>query len=139
MPSGSSEMPLQLNPWENHALDVRSITSPLNLGASISESAILTLCDQYQFPSQPASHVGGGNSPPPWVQLQDSVIYPGIYSASGLDVMGILVRIPLLFSFLFLFPLGRVAIFEVAPLFLTLFLIGLQLLAPTCVSTKSLH
>ncbi|KAM0480904.1 hypothetical protein ACHAPX_003792 [Trichoderma viride] len=68
-PSGSSEMPLQLNPWEDHALD-------------------------YQFPSQPASHVGGSNSSPaPWVQLQDSVIYPGIYSASGLDVMGILLRL----------------------------------------------
>ncbi|PNP40836.1 hypothetical protein TGAMA5MH_07276 [Trichoderma gamsii] len=68
VPSGSSEMPLQLNPWENHALD-------------------------YQFPSQPASHVGASNSSPAWVQLQDSVIYPGIYSASGLDVMGILLRL----------------------------------------------
>ncbi|EHK44161.1 uncharacterized protein TrAtP1_008657 [Trichoderma atroviride] len=69
VPSGSSKLPLQLNPWENHALD-------------------------YQFPSPPDSHVGGGNSSPAaWKQLQDSVIYPGIYSASGLDVMGILLRL----------------------------------------------
>lgn len=115
VPSGSSEMPLQLNPWENHALDVSSISSPLNLGASFSESSILILCNQYQFPSQPASSVGGSNSFPPWVQLQDSVIYPGIYSASGLDVMGILVRTPPLFYFLLLFPLGCVPFLKEHP------------------------
>lgn len=43
VPSGSSEMPLQLNTWENHALDVRPVSSPLELGAIISESPMLTL------------------------------------------------------------------------------------------------
>jgi hypothetical protein len=43
IPSRPSEIPLQLNTWESHALDVRSISSPLNLGANNSESPILTL------------------------------------------------------------------------------------------------
>ncbi|KAL7924819.1 putative PAS-domain protein envoy [Trichoderma austrokoningii] len=69
-PPGSSEMPLQLNPWESHALD-------------------------YEFPSQPASRAesSSNSSTAAWIQLPDPIIYPGIYSASGIDVMGILLRL----------------------------------------------
>ncbi|KAL7951690.1 putative PAS domain protein envoy [Trichoderma barbatum] len=67
--SGSSGLPLQLNPWEDQALN-------------------------YEFPSQPPAHVGSDNTTvPTWIQLQDPIIYPGIYSASGIDVMGILLRV----------------------------------------------
>ncbi|UKZ50035.1 hypothetical protein TrVGV298_004290 [Trichoderma virens] len=67
--SGSSGLPLQLNPWEDHALN-------------------------YEFPSQPAAQAGSDNATvPAWIQLQDPIIYPGIYSASGIDVMGILLRV----------------------------------------------
>ncbi|KAL6897191.1 putative PAS-domain protein envoy [Trichoderma evansii] len=69
MPSGSSGLPLQLNTWEDHALD-------------------------YEFPTPPATHVGSSNnSPAAWIQLPDPMIYPGIYSASGIDVMGILLQL----------------------------------------------
>ncbi|KAH8127195.1 hypothetical protein FP744_10007479 [Trichoderma asperellum] len=69
IPSGPSGLPLQLNPWEDHALD-------------------------YEFPTQPTTHVGGNNSSSAtWIQLPDPIIYPGIYSASGIDVMGILLRL----------------------------------------------
>ncbi|KAL6875146.1 glycoside hydrolase family 15, cellulose signaling associated protein envoy [Trichoderma novae-zelandiae] len=76
VPSGSSDLPLQLNPWEEQALN-------------------------YGFPSQPPAQgqAGGSNNNntatnvPAWIQLPDPVIYPGIYSASGIDVMGILLRV----------------------------------------------
>ncbi|KAL7910724.1 putative PAS domain protein envoy [Trichoderma velutinum] len=67
--SGSSGLPLQLNPWEDQALN-------------------------YEFPSQSATHAGNDNTAvPAWIQLQDPIIYPGIYSASGIDVMGVLLRV----------------------------------------------
>ncbi|EGR45219.1 glycoside hydrolase family 15, cellulose signaling associated protein envoy [Trichoderma reesei QM6a] len=72
--SGSSDLPLQLNPWEAQALN-------------------------YGFPQEPSTngHAGSNsnnnNNTPAWIQLPDPIIYPGIYSASGIDVMGILLRI----------------------------------------------
>ncbi|KAL7938637.1 putative PAS domain protein envoy [Trichoderma chlorosporum] len=67
--SGSSGLPLQMNPWEDQALN-------------------------YEFPSQSAAHAGSDNTTgPTWIQLPDPIIYPGIYSASGIDVMGILLRV----------------------------------------------
>lgn len=54
---------------------------------------INSLCNQYGFPSQSATPAGNDNTAvPAWIQLQDPIIYPGIYSASGIDVMGVLVR-----------------------------------------------
>ncbi|PTB69061.1 glycoside hydrolase family 15, cellulose signaling associated protein envoy [Trichoderma citrinoviride] len=72
--SGSSDLPLQLNPWEDQALN-------------------------YGFPQQPPAHSqaennnNNNNNAPAWIQLPDPIIYPGIYSASGFDVMGILLRV----------------------------------------------
>ena len=71
-----------------YVLDSLLCRGPLRL------EPILTLpCNQYEFPSQPAAHAGSENTTGrAWIQLQDPIIYPGIYSASGIDVMGILVR-----------------------------------------------
>lgn len=93
MASGSSGLPLQLNTWEDHALDVCSLISfaaePMQTKPTINP-----LCNQYQFPAQPAAPVESENTTASsWIRLQDPVIYPGIYSSSGVDVMGILVRI----------------------------------------------
>ncbi|KAL7799243.1 putative PAS domain protein envoy [Trichoderma ceciliae] len=67
--SGSSGLPLQLNTWEDHALD-------------------------YEFPNQSTAHTGSDNtSALIWRQLPDPIIYPDVYSASGVDVMGILLRV----------------------------------------------
>lgn len=53
---------------------------------------INSLCNQYEFPSQAATAGNDSTPVPAWIQLQDPIIYPGIYSASGIDVMGVLVR-----------------------------------------------
>lgn len=93
IPSGSSEKPLQLNTWESHALDVRWRLSLLYWGPVLAKPDINAPCNQYEFPRQSATRGGSSNgSPAAWNQLPDPMIYPGIYSASGLDVMGILVR-----------------------------------------------
>ncbi|POR31496.1 White collar 1 protein [Tolypocladium paradoxum] len=63
----ASEAPPPMNPWEMQALD-------------------------YQFRSQHVTEPEG-NPRSEWRQLEDPVIYPGLYSASGYDVMDILLRV----------------------------------------------
>ncbi|KAK5995115.1 White collar 1-like protein [Cladobotryum mycophilum] len=49
---------------------------------------------QYGFPAQPATNPDSEDaSTVAWRQLQDPIIYPGIYSATGYDVMSILLRV----------------------------------------------
>lgn len=87
--SGSSGLPLQLNPWEDHALEVSSPRGPMRTKPNID-----SLCNQYEFPAQTTTRgESNSSSAPTWIQLPDPIIYPGVYSASGIDVMGILVRI----------------------------------------------
>lgn len=60
-----------MNPWEVQALD-------------------------YQFPAQSAGDNDNGAAAAPrgsWRELEDPVIYPGLYSATGYDMMSILLRI----------------------------------------------
>jgi len=60
-----------MNPWEVQALD-------------------------YQFPTQSAGDNDNGAAAAPrgsWRELEDPVIYPGLYSATGYDMMSILLRI----------------------------------------------
>lgn len=68
--------------------------SPLYRGGRrVTSTDINSLCNQYGFPTQPAAPAANDSTPvPAWIQLQDPIIYPGIYSASGIDVMGVLVR-----------------------------------------------
>ncbi|PHH62500.1 hypothetical protein CDD81_7073 [Ophiocordyceps australis] len=63
----ASKTPPRMNPWEDRALN-------------------------YQFPghSQVSGDDGQLNK---WRKLQDPVIYPGLYSASGFDFMAIMLRI----------------------------------------------
>ncbi|RFU78226.1 pas domain-containing [Trichoderma arundinaceum] len=90
--SGSSGLPLQLNTWEDRALDVCHRLFAEKLIQT--EPDINLFRNQYEFPAQPAAQVGSDNTTvPAWIQLPDPIIYPGIYSASGIDVMGILLRV----------------------------------------------
>lgn len=95
--SGSSDLPLQLNPWEDQALNVSyppSAALPW-VQMQTEPEIVNAACNQYEFPQQPPAHGDGGNNntnAPAWIQLPDPIIYPGVYSASGIDVMGILVR-----------------------------------------------
>ncbi|PNY29160.1 White collar 1 protein [Tolypocladium capitatum] len=63
----ASKGPPPMNPWEMHALD-------------------------YQFPSQHMTE-SEGNPRSEWRQLEDPVMYPGLYSASGYDMISILLRV----------------------------------------------
>ncbi|KAL3956323.1 hypothetical protein ACCO45_009169 [Purpureocillium lilacinum] len=67
----ASKAPPPMNPWEVQALD-------------------------YQFPAQSAGDNDNGAAAAPrgsWRELEDPVIYPGLYSATGYDMMSILLRI----------------------------------------------
>ncbi|GJN71970.1 PAS domain-containing protein [Purpureocillium lilacinum] len=67
----ASKAPPPMNPWEVQALD-------------------------YQFPTQSAGDNDNGAAAAPrgsWRELEDPVIYPGLYSATGYDMMSILLRI----------------------------------------------
>lgn len=82
----ASDPPLRVNPWEDSALNVSTPQSP---------KASLTLF-QYIFPDRQEeganapTTLGGSES---WRQTQDAVIYPGLYSATGFDVMKILLQV----------------------------------------------
>ncbi|UNI22662.1 hypothetical protein JDV02_008527 [Purpureocillium takamizusanense] len=68
----ASKAPPPMNPWEVQALE-------------------------YQFPtSQPAGDNDSDAAAAPrgsWRELEDPVIYPGLYSATGYDMMSILLRV----------------------------------------------
>ena len=55
---------------------------------------MLTPPRQYEFPDQGSLNPDGTRvASNVWRQVQDPVIYPGIYSATGFDVMNILVSL----------------------------------------------
>ncbi|CAM1502073.1 Fc.00g040570.m01.CDS01 [Cosmosporella sp. VM-42] len=66
----ASRAPPPMNPWEVNALN-------------------------YEFPDQGAVNPDGSTvtTATAWRQTQDPVIYPGLYSATGFDMMNILLRV----------------------------------------------
>ncbi|KAH8176827.1 PAS domain-containing protein [Sarocladium implicatum] len=65
----SKTPPLAMNPWETRALD-------------------------YEFPVQQRKQADGTVvASTTWRQVQDPVIYPGLYSATGFDMMSILLQV----------------------------------------------
>ena len=80
-PSSHPAMAAGMNTWEEQALMVFGVSShpPLRL---------LTKCQ----------HTTRGHPPNP--KTFDPLIYPGLYSSSGIDILAVLVRFPL-FTLLF--------------------------------------
>ncbi|GAO14988.1 uncharacterized protein UV8b_00501 [Ustilaginoidea virens] len=66
-----SKIEFAMNPWEVHALDYQ-------------------FPDEDTAPIEPQTNIVSSSR---WQPMQDSVIYPGLYSASGYDVMAILLRL----------------------------------------------
>lgn len=59
-----------------------------------SRGSELTPPQQYEFPDQGSIDSNGNRvASNVWRQVQDPVIYPGVYSATGVDVMSILVSL----------------------------------------------
>lgn len=75
-----------MNPWEVQALNVRC-----RRYIAVVLVVMATNCSQYEFPDETVA-ADGSTTKGTWRQVEDPVIYPGLYSASGIDVMSILVR-----------------------------------------------
>ncbi|KAH7235904.1 hypothetical protein BKA59DRAFT_290044 [Fusarium tricinctum] len=89
----------------------RTISSPLSLGfppsrtpsphcSSMASKAIPAMNPwevdalNYEFPQEGSYNVDGTVNPAgTWRQVQDPVIYPGLYAPSGIDIMSILFRV----------------------------------------------
>ncbi|CAJ0547909.1 Ff.00g046630.m01.CDS01 [Fusarium sp. VM40] len=90
---------------------IRTISSPLSLGfspsrtpsphcSSMASKAIPVMNPwevdalNYEFPQEGSYNVDGTVNPAgTWRQVQDPVIYPGLYAPSGIDIMSILFRV----------------------------------------------
>ncbi|VUC37999.1 unnamed protein product [Clonostachys rosea] len=75
-----------VNPWEVQALNVGT---PLHLAFPCSKANLAYCLQQYTLPAQKLVQT----TPSPYPPVRDDLIYPGLYSGTGFDLMSILLQV----------------------------------------------